>query len=146
LLHRRVYIAISSWKLLLNQFCEKPLHITFKKGWDYWVLLSLVSPWVLSSRPTSGLPWLDERPVHIGPGLSWSNCRKKTLIKQELNDCVDIGSSAFTVLIWHQEGHRPCTNWVIRCWRSYLPKVRCTWFADGTATSSSFASLKSRLA
>ena len=30
LLHRRVYIAISSQKLLFHQFCEKPLHITFK--------------------------------------------------------------------------------------------------------------------
>ena len=30
LLHRRVYIAVSSSKLLFRQFCEKPLHITFK--------------------------------------------------------------------------------------------------------------------
>jgi len=30
LLHRRVYIAVSSSKLLFLQFCEKPLHITFK--------------------------------------------------------------------------------------------------------------------
>jgi len=30
LLHIRVYIAISSSKLLFRQFCEKPLHITFK--------------------------------------------------------------------------------------------------------------------
>jgi len=27
---RRVYIAVSSWKLLFHQCCEKPLHITFK--------------------------------------------------------------------------------------------------------------------
>ena len=32
LLHRRVYIAVSSSKLLFRQFCEKPLHITFKGG------------------------------------------------------------------------------------------------------------------
>ena len=31
LLHRRVYIAVSSSKLLFRQLCEKPLHITFKK-------------------------------------------------------------------------------------------------------------------
>jgi len=30
LLHRRVYIAVYSYKLLFRQFCEKPLHITFK--------------------------------------------------------------------------------------------------------------------
>jgi len=30
LLYRRVYIAVSSSKLLFRQFCEKPLHITFK--------------------------------------------------------------------------------------------------------------------
>jgi len=29
LLHRRVYTAVSSQKLLFDQFCEKPLHITF---------------------------------------------------------------------------------------------------------------------
>ena len=32
LLHRQVYIAVSSSKLLFRQFCEKPLHITFKSG------------------------------------------------------------------------------------------------------------------
>ena len=31
LLHRRVYIAVSSLKLLFRQFCEKPLHITFNR-------------------------------------------------------------------------------------------------------------------
>jgi len=30
LLHRRVYVAVSSSKLLFRQFCQKPLHITFK--------------------------------------------------------------------------------------------------------------------
>jgi len=30
LLHRQVYIAVSSSKLLFHQFCKKPLHITFK--------------------------------------------------------------------------------------------------------------------
>ena len=29
LLHRRVHIAVSSYKLLFHQFCEKTLHITF---------------------------------------------------------------------------------------------------------------------
>jgi len=29
LLHRRVYIAVSSSELLFRQLCEKPLHITF---------------------------------------------------------------------------------------------------------------------
>jgi len=33
LLHRRVYIAVSSSKLLFRQFCEKLLHITFKPIW-----------------------------------------------------------------------------------------------------------------
>jgi len=35
LLHRWVYIAVSSSKLLFRQFCEKPLHITFKQATDY---------------------------------------------------------------------------------------------------------------
>ena len=29
LLHRRVYVAVCSLKLLFRQFCEKPLHIAF---------------------------------------------------------------------------------------------------------------------
>jgi len=33
-LHRRVYIAVSSLKRLLHQFCEKPLHIIFKACGD----------------------------------------------------------------------------------------------------------------
>jgi len=44
---------------------------------------------------------------------------------------------------------RPVQNWVMRCWHGYLSAVRCKWFAYGPAdaatTSSSLASLKSRL-
>ena len=44
---------------------------------------------------------------------------------------------------------RPIKYWVMRCWRGYLPAVRCRWSAygsaDATATPSSPASLKSRM-
>ena len=57
--------------------------------------------------------------------------------------------SALTVLAEHQKDTWPAKNWVVRCWRGDLSGVRCKWSAYGpanaTATSSSLASLKSRL-
>jgi len=41
LLHRWVYIAVSSSKLLFSQFCEKPLHITFKLA--CWLVIEVVN-------------------------------------------------------------------------------------------------------
>jgi len=41
LLHRRLYTAVSSQKLLSHQFCEKPLHITFKTC--FFMFLSWIS-------------------------------------------------------------------------------------------------------
>jgi len=43
LLHRRVYIAVSSSKLLFPQFCEKPLHITFKALYKYYIIIVVVA-------------------------------------------------------------------------------------------------------
>ena len=52
-------------------------------------------------------------------------------------------------MVWRQEGHLACKNWVVTNWRSYLSRVRCKWFAygptDATATPSSLAPLKSRM-
>jgi len=44
LLHRRVYTAVSSQKLLFRQFCEKPLRITFKLM--SWCVFSIL--WVFN--------------------------------------------------------------------------------------------------
>ena len=52
LLHRRDYIAVRSWKLLLHQFCEKPLHITFKTVWHAQLLQGC---WVFSKYARSDL-------------------------------------------------------------------------------------------
>jgi len=53
------------------------------------------------------------------------------------------------LLVGRQEGHPACKNSVVRYWRGYLPGARCKWFAYGpaeaTATSSSFAPVKSRM-
>ena len=60
--------------------------------------------------------------------------------------CCGTAFSALTLLVGRQEGHLACKNWLIRCWRGYLPGARCRWFAygpaDATATPSSVASLK----
>jgi len=60
-----------------------------------------------------------------------------------------IAFSALTLLVGHQEKHPSCKNWVTRCWCGCLSRMRCKWFAyspaDATATSSSLASLKSRM-
>jgi len=57
--------------------------------------------------------------------------------------------SAVMLLIWWQEGHPACKNWVVRYWHGYLSGVRCKWFAygsaDATATPSSLAPVKSRM-
>ena len=59
---------------------------------------------------------------------------------------------AFRVLILlvrQQEGHPACKNWFMRCWCGYLSGMTCKWFAYGpanaNATSSSLASVKSRM-
>ena len=50
---------------------------------------------------------------------------------------------ALTLLVWRQEGHPVCKNWVVRCWHGYLSGARYKWFAygpaDATATPSSIA-------
>jgi len=43
LLHRLVYIAVSSSELLLRQFCEKPLHITFKLIFRFDVIVAFMA-------------------------------------------------------------------------------------------------------
>ena len=40
LVHRRVYIAVSIYKLLYHQFCRKPLHITFMATPNTSILLA----------------------------------------------------------------------------------------------------------
>jgi len=57
--------------------------------------------------------------------------------------------SALMLFIGWQEGHPACKNWFVRYWHGYLSGMRCKLFAYGpahaTATSSSLASLKSRM-
>ena len=57
-------------------------------------------------------------------------------------------------VFWHcwlriRKSIQPVKNWVTRCWHGYLSEARCKWSvygpADATATSSSLASLKSRI-
>jgi len=43
---------------------------------------------------------------------------------------------ALTLLVWSQEEHPTCKNWVMRCWRcwcGFLPGARCRLFAYGPA-------------
>ena len=51
------------------------------------------------------------------------------------------------LLVWWQEEHPACKNWVVRYWRGYLSGARWKWFAygpaDATATPSSLAPVKS---
>jgi len=63
---------------------------------------------------------------------------------------VDIAFNSLTLLVWWQEGHPACKNWVVRYLRGYLCGVRCKWFAaygpaDATVTPSSLAPVKSRM-
>jgi len=65
--------------------------------------------------------------------------------------CSQNAFSALPLLVGWQEGHPACKNWVVRYWRGhYLSGARCKWFAydpaDGTATPSSLAPVKSRMA
>jgi len=59
--------------------------------------------------------------------------------------------SALTLLVGRQDEHLACRKLSdeVLCWRGYLPRTRCKWFAygpaDASATSLSHASLKSRL-
>jgi len=58
--------------------------------------------------------------------------------------------SALTLLVWRQEGHPACINWVMCCCRGCLSGARCKWSAygpaDATAFLSSLAAVKSRMA
>jgi len=66
LLHGRVYTAVSSQKLLFRQFCEKPLHITFKV--KFW---SNVTPRVLMvSEKGMGMPAI------VGDATGGKVCRR----------------------------------------------------------------------
>jgi len=38
-----------------------------------------------------------------------------------------------TPLVWHQQEHSACKNWVIRCWCAHLTGARCRLFAYGPA-------------
>ena len=45
--------------------------------------------------------------------------------------------SALTLLVWRQEGHPACKNWVVGCWHGYLSGARYRLAygpADSTAT------------
>ena len=44
-----------------------------------------------------------------------------------------VPSMLCSLLLWHQEEHLACKNWVIRCWRGYLSGARCRSFAYGPA-------------
>jgi len=63
--------------------------------------------------------------------------------------CLMLICCGLTLLIGHQEEHLACKKWMMRCWRGYLSRARCKWFAydraDATATTSSLALLKSRM-
>ena len=57
-------------------------------------------------------------------------------------------------VLWHcwlriMKSIQPVKNWAMRCWHGYPSAARCKWsaygWADATATSSSLASLKSRI-
>ena len=37
--------------------------------------------------------------------------------------------SALTLLVWQQEGHLACKNWVVRYWHGYLSEALCKRFA-----------------
>jgi len=41
--------------------------------------------------------------------------------------------SALASLVGRQEMHPACKNCVVRCWRVYLSRARCKWFACGPA-------------
>ena len=55
--------------------------------------------------------------------------------------------SALTLLVWQQERHLTCKNWVLRYWCGCLSGARCKWCAyspaDVTATPLSLAAVKS---
>jgi len=60
----------------------------------------------------------------------------------------------FDTVVWRQEEHRACTNWVIWCWCGYLSGARCrlqtlcmwsSWCHYHTKTPPSLAAFKSRL-
>ena len=58
-----------------------------------------------------------------------------------------VAFSALMLLVGRQEGHPVCKNWLVGCWRGYLPGARCRLAygsADATATQC-LASVKSRL-
>ena len=41
--------------------------------------------------------------------------------------------SALTLLVWHQEEHEACKNWVMRCRCGYLSATKCRLLAYGQA-------------
>jgi len=89
-------------------------------GWTRWVIVT----W-LSCTCTWNLHFLSFYVNSVSPSVLW-HC------------CLSMRKSIQSV-----------KNWVMKCWRGYLSKVTCKWFAyslaDATATSSSLASLKSRM-
>jgi len=79
--------------------------------------------------------------VYVYQDIGWEMCLHCVLFH--------VAFSALMMLGGCQEGHPACKIWVVRYWYSYLSGVRCKWFAYGPAdantTSSSLASLKSRM-
>jgi len=59
LLHRRVYIAVSSSKLLFRHFCEKLLHITFKPVRSTFTIFIICLVLLGCPRTHEGTSWAE---------------------------------------------------------------------------------------
>jgi len=75
--------------------------------------------------------------------LCWYEAHNVTSLTAQsvnlLSECgLLIAFSALMLLLWRQEEHPTCKNWMIRCWHSYLSAAKCRWSecgpADATAT------------
>jgi len=96
--------------------------------------------------------WADQDAIWVGdsdgskePCVRWgADCPWKGAIYID-----HYAFSALTLLVWQQEGHPACKNWVLRYWHGYLSDARCKWVAYGpanaTAIPSSLALVKSRI-
>ena len=103
----------------------------------------------LASKGTQRQYWSLQ--VHRINRPQWNYIRPTWLT---LHDRISSDTSALLFNLWHcwlsvRKSIWPVKKWVMRCWCAYLSGARCKWFAyglaDGTATPSSLASLKSRM-
>ena len=83
---------------------------------------------------------------HIGLyHILLTTCSNHVSVRIQDHSLYQLAFSALTLLAGRQEEQPLCKNWVVRCWRGYLPGMRCRWFAnypaDATVTPSSLASL-----